>query len=116
MEAIAVGRIERTVHAEGVVRSGTCPPRRYQAVPHIAGAPGEIVACGFGTARGVEQAHLDAGRVAGEQGEVDAVLVPRCAQRPWRTCVNDFQITGLTDPMRLGPSRMLWSLQKQPLF
>ena len=108
----STGRNNR-MFVEGVlwiIRTGS--PWRQQSVPDIARAPGQVVACGFGPAGRVEQTHLDAGGVEGEQREVDALLVPRCTQGPWRTCVNYFQITGLTDHMRSAYSRTLRSLEK----
>ena len=54
IEAMPVLRVVGAMHMERIVGTGSGAARRYQTVPNIAGAPGQIVAGEFLTAQRIE--------------------------------------------------------------
>ena len=84
IEAVAVGRIVRSVDAIAVELTGA--DVRQIAVPDLIGpiAKTDLVRLDS-VVLAMKQAQLDRGRVFGKEGEVDALAVPRGAERVWFT-------------------------------
>ena len=84
IEAMPLPRLVRSVHAVAV--EAARPDVGEVGVPQEVGPVRERDALGLdGVVRPVEEAEVDAGRVLGEQGEVDALAVPRGALRVRRS-------------------------------
>ena len=94
------------LHVKGFTRLHPAVPGGNQAVPHVAGAAGQIVACDLGAAFGVVKTDFDPRRVAREHGDVDALLGPGRAERPGCTGI-DGQFRGAfkspASPPKYGP-------------
>ncbi len=106
IEALAAVRIIGPMDAKRIVRARSAVPRGNQAVPNVPRAAGQIVACDFRAAVGVEKADFDPSRVAREHGDVDALLGPGRAERPGGTRT-DGQFRGAfkspASPPKYGP-------------
>jgi hypothetical protein len=82
-------RITGAVDAIRIVEARIAAARGNPSVPYIRGAAGQIVACNFLAAHGIEQAEFDSSRMARKERKIDALLGPGGAQRSRRTRLND---------------------------
>ena len=79
IEAMTTLRIIRAVNAIAVELTRSCI--RQVGMPDLVGVLGELYAVELALTGLVEQADLDLFRILREQGEIDALAIPSCAQR-----------------------------------
>lgn len=79
VEAVALIQLARAVYAIAIDRTGR--DTRQVAVPDLIGVFGKLDTRGLALALLVEEADLHPGRVRREQGEIDALTVPRRTER-----------------------------------